>query len=132
MKVPLVRARAAASRHARATAVEARARALEAIERRLDRPLPRARARIERRVVAAAREARASYRAKPWPGRVALVVSTEFADKPTYLAWSERATEGVDRRQLPVGHVEMLRDPGAAMLADCVEDLISEALRDRA
>jgi hypothetical protein len=130
--VPLRRARAAAGRNVRAAAVEARARALEAIERRIDRPLPRARARIERRVVAAAREARASYRAEPWPGRVALIVSTEFAEKPTYLAWKERATGGVERRQLAVGHIEMLRGPGAAALAEVLEDLISGALGDRA
>ncbi len=122
------RARAAAGRSARAAAVERRARMLEAIERRLDRPLPRARTRIERRVVAAAREARGSYRAEPWPGRVALIVSTEFADKPTYLAWRARATGGVERRELPVGHVEMLRDPGVALLAESIEDAIAEAL----
>src|SRR5262249_33341525 len=109
-----------------------RARTLEAIERRLDQPLPGARARVERRVIAAAREARASYRATPWPGRVALIVSTEFADKPTYPAWEERAPGRIDRRQLPVGHVEMLRDPGATILAASVEDAIAEAMVDRA
>ena len=65
---------------------------------------------------------------EPWPGRVALIVSTEFADKPTYLAWRARATGGVERRELPVGHVEMLRDPGVALLAESIEDAIAEAL----
>jgi thioesterase domain-containing protein len=106
---------------------EARCRVLDAVERRLDRPLRDARQRTERRVVAAAREARAKYRADPWPGRVLLVTSTEFADKPPYMAWPVRAAE-VDRRQLPVGHVEMLRAPGAALLARCLEDSIEEAL----
>ena len=121
-------ARAAAARNVRAATVEARARALEAIERRLDRPLPGARGRIERRVVAAAREARATYRARPWPGRVALITSTEFREKPTYAAWPLRAEGGVEVRELPAGHVEMLREPGASLLARCIEDLIDEAL----
>jgi amino acid adenylation domain-containing protein len=121
-----------AARRAQAAAVEARARVLEEIESRIDRPLPRARPRVERRVVAAAREARASYRAAPWPGRVALITSNEFADKPTYRAWAERAPGRVDRRDLQIGHVEMLRDPGAAILARSIEDAIAEALRDPA
>jgi thioesterase domain-containing protein len=104
---------------------------LEAIERRIDRPLPRARARIERRALAAAREARASYRAEPWPGRVTLIVSREFADKPTYRAWKERAMGGVERRELAVGHVEMLRGAGAGAVAAAIEDVIADALDDR-
>jgi len=107
---------------------ELRARALDVAERRLDRQLPEARQRIERHVVAAARKARADYRADPWPGRVVLITSTEFEDKPTYPAWKVRAEGGVDRRRLPVGHVEMLREPGAAALAACLDDCIEEAL----
>jgi amino acid adenylation domain-containing protein len=125
------RARASAARSTTAAAIEARARVLEAIERRIDRPLPRARARIERRALAAAREARASYRAEPWPGRVTLIVSREFADKPTYRAWKERAMGGVERRELAVGHVEMLRGAGAGAVAAAIEDVIADALDDR-
>jgi hypothetical protein len=127
--VPLGRARATAARRIASGVVEARARALEAIERRLDRPLPRARARVERRVVAAAREARSTYRARPWPGRVALITSTEFREKPTYAAWQDRAEVGLEVRELPVRHVEMLREPGAGHLARCIEELIDEALK---
>jgi thioesterase domain-containing protein len=58
---------------------------------------------------------------------VVLITSTEFADKPPYLAWEVRAAE-VDRRPLPVGHVEMLREPGAALLASCLEECVEEAL----
>ncbi len=111
-----------------AIGAELRARALESVERRVDRPLPGARRRIERRVLAAARRARASYRAEPWPGEVLLVVSAEFADKPSYMAWGARAGEGIERRQLSVGHVEMLREPGVEQLADCLERYIGEAL----
>ncbi|HVV91591.1 MAG TPA: hypothetical protein VHB53_13945, partial [Solirubrobacterales bacterium] len=130
--LPLRRGVKRAARRARsgtsAAAAEARARALESVERRLDRPLPGARWRIERRVIAAARRARASYRAEPWPGRVLLVVSTEFAGKPPYSAWEARAQGGVERRELPVGHVEMLREPGVEHLARCLETYIDEAL----
>jgi hypothetical protein len=56
-----------------------------------------------------------------------LITSTEFSDKPPYLAWAERAAE-VDRRPLPLGHVEMLREPGAIQLAACLELCIGEAL----
>jgi hypothetical protein len=106
---------------------EGRARALEAIERRLDKPLPGARERVERRVIAAAKRARATYRAQPWPGKIVLVTSTEFEHKPTYLAWSLRAQAGVQRRHLEVGHVQMLREPDAALLAHCLEECIAEA-----
>jgi thioesterase domain-containing protein len=122
------RLRAETARRARELAIDARCRIADELERRVDRPLRNARARTERRVVAAARKARASYRADPWPGRVVLVVSTEFADKPPYLAWDVRAAE-VERRPLPLGHVEMLREPGAALLAACLEDCVEEALR---
>jgi len=121
------RRHALASRRLQEVVVEARHRVTDMLEQRLDRPLPNARARIERRVVAAARRARAGYRAEPWPGRVVLVTSPEFADKPPYLAWSVRAAE-VDLRALPVGHVEMLREPGAALLARCLEECIEDAL----
>jgi thioesterase domain-containing protein len=124
----LERAWEAASIKARELAIEARCRIADELERRVDRPLPNARARTERRVVAAARQARASYRADPWPGQVLLVISTEFADKPPYLAWDIRAAE-VERRHLPVGHVEMLREPGVALLATCLEECIEEVLR---
>jgi amino acid adenylation domain-containing protein len=122
------RARVRGSRVARELATEARRSAIDLLERRLDRPLPHARERIERRVVAAARRARGSYRADPWPGRVLLVTSPEFESKPTYPAWELRALGGVDRQALPVGHVEMLREPGAALLARCLEEGIERAL----
>ena len=125
----LRRRRALAARLAREWATEGRRQAADLLERRLDRTLPEARERIERRVVAAARRARESYRAEPWPGRVLLVTSPEFERKPTYPAWELRALGGVDRRRLPVGHVAMLRDPGAALLAKCLEAATDEALR---
>jgi amino acid adenylation domain-containing protein len=123
------RLRSRASSEARRLAAEGRARAVEAVERHLDRPLPGARWRIERGVLAAARQARATYRAQPWPGKVVLVTSTEFAEKPPYVAWDRRAGEGVELRPLPVGHVEMLREPGAQLLARCLDECIEEALR---
>jgi len=124
----LRRAGALGSWLAREAATEAQRQAVDLIERRLDRPLPNARERIERRVVAAARRARANYRAEPWPGTVLLVTSPEFERKPTYPAWELRALGGVERRTLPVGHVEMLREPGAELLARCLEERIEEAL----
>ena len=125
---PLDLALGAVARNARAAGIEARARALEAIERRIDRPLPGARARVERRVVSAARHARATYRARPWPGRVALITSTEFRDKPPYAAWPLRAQGGLEVRELPVGHIAMLRQSGSPHLARCIEELIDEAM----
>ena len=102
--------------------------AMDLLERRLDRPLPQARERLDRRVLAAARRARRDYRAKPWPGTVLLVTSTEFATRPSHAAWQLRALGGVERRPLPVGHVEMLREPGAELLARSLEDRIAEVL----
>ncbi|HVO54231.1 MAG TPA: amino acid adenylation domain-containing protein [Solirubrobacterales bacterium] len=110
---------------------ERRDRALDAAERRLRRALPRARRRREERLISAARAARERYRAEPWPGRVVLVTSAEFAEKPAYMAWPERAQGGVERRPLPLGHVEMLRAPGAGLLAECLDRCIREALEGR-
>jgi hypothetical protein len=56
------------------------------------------------------------------------VTSSEFAEKPPYVAWGLRADDGVELRPLPVGHVEMLREPGAALLARCLDECIEEAL----
>ncbi len=123
--------RGKASRTARGLGADLRAEAVDALERGLDRPLPGARERLGRRVMAAARQARASYRADPWPGRVVLVTSPEYDGKPAYLAWGERALGGVERRPLPLGHVEMLRSPGATLLASCLEDCVAEALKQR-
>jgi hypothetical protein len=125
----LGQARDTSLRAAGALVEEGRARAIEMLERTISRPLPGARDRIERRVVAAAREARADYRAEAWPGEVVLITSTEFASKPTYIAWPARAA-AVKRRDLPVGHVEMLREPGAALLARCLEECATEALSE--
>jgi hypothetical protein len=57
-----------------------------------------------------------------------LIVSREFSDKHTYLAWEIRAEGGVERHELPYGHVGMLREPGAAELARCLAERIDEAL----
>jgi len=122
------RAWARGSRIAREARTEAGRSTVDVLEKVLGRPLPNARERIERRVVGAARRARENYRAEPWPGRVLLVTSPEFEDKPTYQAWELRARGGVDRRPLPVGHIEMLREPGAALLARCLEECIGDAL----
>jgi len=124
------RSRARGARRGRELGAEGRARALDALERAVKRPLPGARERTEREVVAAARKARATYMAEPWPGRVVLVTSTEFADKPAYAPWALRAEGGVDRRSLAVGHVEMLRGNGAKLLAACLEECVEEALDD--
>ena len=67
------RSRARGARFGRELGAEGKARAVNAIERGLKRPLPGARERTEREVVAAARKARVTYRAKPWPGQVVLV-----------------------------------------------------------
>ena len=118
------------TRRGRELGAEAKARALDAIERSLKRPLSGARERTEREVVAAARKARATYVAEAWPGRVVLVTSTEFVDKPAYAAWRLRAERGVDHRPLAVGHVEMLRGRGAKLLAACLEECVEEVLSD--
>ena len=106
-----------------------RDRLLTLAERRLGRRLPRARRRTENLIEAAAREAKATYRAEAWPGKIVLVTSPEYERKPAYLAWPERAKGGIEKHVLPVGHIEMLREPGAAVLARCLEERISEALR---
>jgi amino acid adenylation domain-containing protein len=105
-----------------------RDRAAGRTEALLRRPLPGSRGRLEGRIVDAARRARDKYRAAPWPGRIVLVTSAEHGDKLEYAGWAERAAE-LDRRPLPLGHVEMLREPGAALLARCLEDCIAEALQ---
>ena len=58
------------------------------------------------------------------------MVSNEFPDKPPYRAWAARAQGGVDRRELDAGHVEMLREPDVALLAECLELYIGEALAE--
>jgi amino acid adenylation domain-containing protein len=123
-----VRNRARAARGFRRLSSEARLRAIGELERRLGRPLPGAGERTIQRALATARRASASYRADPWPGRVVLIVSSEFEDKSSYLGWQVRARGGVERHHLPCGHVEMLREPGAALLARCLEERIEEAL----
>ncbi|HXS47037.1 MAG TPA: amino acid adenylation domain-containing protein, partial [Solirubrobacterales bacterium] len=64
-----VRIRDRASRGSQRLASEARLRAIEELERRLKRPLSGAGARTIHRSLAAARKARAGYRADPWPDR---------------------------------------------------------------
>jgi amino acid adenylation domain-containing protein len=118
----------AARRQPRRRIEAARDRLVNAAERRLRQPLPRARARLEKRVIAAARHARETYRAEPWPGSIVLISSIEFEHKPAYIAWPERALGGVERRTLPLGHLEMMREPGAVQLARCLDGCIAEAL----
>ncbi len=107
----------------------ARNRIVHRAERGLGRPLPRARKRIEDLLVEAGRQARDDYRAAPWPGKIVLITSTRYEHKPAYLAWPERAGGGLERHLLPLGHVEMLREPGAALLAECLDRCIAAALR---
>ena len=106
-----------------------RDRLVAASERALGRRLPRARRRIENLIEAAAREARDTYRAERWPGKVLLITSREYERKPAYIAWPERALGGIEQQVLPLGHLEMLREPGAALLARCLDEHIAEALR---
>jgi amino acid adenylation domain-containing protein len=105
-----------------------RDRILDSAERGLRRRLPGARRRLDERIIEAARGARATYRAEPWPGRVDLFTSVEFEDKQVYAAWPERALGGVQRHPLPVGHLEMMREPGATVLAEALERRIAEVL----
>jgi amino acid adenylation domain-containing protein len=112
----------------RVFAAGARRKLLDAVEWRLRRPLPGAGERTILRALDASRAAGAAYRADPWPGEVVLIVSREFEDKHTYLAWEVRAEGGVERHQLPHGHLGMLREPGAADLARCLVARIDEAL----
>jgi amino acid adenylation domain-containing protein len=105
-----------------------RDRILDVAEARLGRRLPRARRRLDKRIIEAARWARATYRAAPWPGKVDLFTSVEFRQKPVYAAWPERAEDGVERHPLPVGHLEMMREPGAAVLAEALDRCIAGAL----
>jgi len=122
------RLRSYASGRGRVLAADARRRLLDKIEWHLRRPLPGAGERTILRALAAARAARDDYRADPWPGKVVLIVSQEFEDKHTYLGWEMRAEGGVERYEIPVGHVAMLREPGAASLARCLAERIDEAL----
>jgi len=122
------RLRSHASGRGRVSAAEARRKLLDALEWRLRRPLPGAGERTILRALDAARKARDDYRADPWPGKAVLIVSREFSDKHTFLAWEIRAEGGVERHELPYGHVGMLREPGAAELARCLAERIDEAL----
>lgn len=107
---------------------KARDRLLDAAERGLRRRLPSSRRRLDERIIEAARWARGTYRAQPWPGKVDLFTSVEFERKPVYAAWPERALGGVERHPLPVGHIEMMREPGAAVLAEALDRCIAAAL----
>jgi len=123
------RVRSYAYGRGRVLAASARRRLIDKAEWHLRRPLPGAGERTILRALEAAREARDDYRADPWPGKVALIVSQEFEDKHTFLGWEMRAEGGVERFELPFGHVGMLREPGAATLARCLSERIDEALR---
>ncbi len=116
------------SRRLAGASSEARLEAIYRLETRLGRPLPGAGERTIQRALAAAREARAGYRADPWPGEVVLISSEEFREKSSYLGWEARAQGGVRRFELPHGHIEMLREPGVADLTTCLEQRIAEAL----
>jgi amino acid adenylation domain-containing protein len=107
---------------------EAKLEGAHLLERHLRRPLPGAGVRTIHRSLAAARKARASYRADPWPNGVVLISSEEFREKSAYLGWQARARGGVRRFELPHGHIEMLREPGVDDLAACLEQRIAEAL----
>jgi thioesterase domain-containing protein len=122
------RLRSHASGRGRVSAADARRKLLDAVEWRLRRPLPGAGERTILRALEAARKARDDYRADPWPGKVVLIVSQEFEDKHTFLGWEMRAEGGVERHELPYGHVGMLREPGAATLARCLAERIDETL----
>ncbi len=112
----------------RVSAAASRRKLLDAIEWRLGRPLPGAGKRTILRALDAARQARDDYRGDPWPGKVVLIASREFSDKHTFLGWEVRAEGGVERHELPFGHIGMLREPGAASLAHCLAELIDDAL----
>jgi amino acid adenylation domain-containing protein len=122
------RAREAGSPGARQRLGLRRDRLVSLVERGLDRRLPRARRRSEKLIETAAREARDRYRAEAWPGEVLLVASREYERKAAYLAWPERARGGVRRQVLPVDHLAMMREPGAALLARCLDEQIAAAL----
>jgi amino acid adenylation domain-containing protein len=122
------RALAALSDHPVERAEAGRDRALDAAERALRRRLPGARRRLDRRIVEAARRARATYRAEPWPGRVDHFNSAEFDGKAVFEVWAERALGGVEWHHLPLGHVEMMREPGAAILAEALDRCIARRL----
>ena len=64
----------------------------------------------------------------PGPGASPSITSTEFRDKPPYAAWPLRAQGGLEVRELPVGHIAMLRQSGSPHLARCIEELIDEAM----
>ncbi len=102
--------------------------AVNALERRLDRRLPDARHRTEVDVLAAARNARASYRARPWPGRVTVFTSNDMGLRPFFEVWEARALDGVEKLPLDVDHVGMLREPAVAELAAGLEDCVERAL----
>jgi amino acid adenylation domain-containing protein len=122
------RLRSQASGRGRVSAAATHRKLLDAIEWRLGRPLPGAGRRTILRAIDAARQARDDYRGDPWPGRVVLIASREFSDKHTFLGWEVRAEGGVERHELPFGHIGMLREPGAAELASCLAELIDDAL----
>lgn len=117
-----------ASGRGRGFAEEARRKLLDRVEWHLRRPLPGAVQRTIFRAVDAARRARDSYRADPWPGKVVLIASEEFREKHAFLGWEERASGGVERHQLAHGHLDMLREPGVRDLARCLSERIDEAL----
>ncbi len=123
---PYLRFRASGRGHRFAEKVHRRL--LDRAEWHLRRPLPGSVQRAIFRAVDAARKARGSYRADPWPGRVVVIVSDEFREKHTFLCWEERAQGGVERHELDHGHVDMLREPGAGDLARCLSERIDQAL----
>jgi amino acid adenylation domain-containing protein len=91
--------------------------------------LPGARERREARLRRITRSANASYRARPYPGRIVHLASAERASELSARRWHDIARDGVEEHVLDSTHRSMLRAPGVATLAARLDECIETALR---
>lgn len=84
--------------------------------------------RRQDRLQAIAGEAAARYRARPYRGRITILRSEEYLDDIEVARWHGVDTGGVEERVVAPTHVEMLREPDVATLADALQRCIDEAV----
>jgi thioesterase domain-containing protein len=116
-------------------ALKARGRDLECALRELRRaPLTRKQRRRRRKREAI--RARSRYRASPYDGPIVLIRSSQktvegLFDYDPLRGWGPFVTGGIDLREVPGRHIDLLREPYvravAAELADAVKAAASEA-----
>jgi amino acid adenylation domain-containing protein len=107
------------------TRLPVRARSSTKLRTAWERPLDELRARHRRASVA--------YAARPYPGSITLIRSSEFRDRSTkgwqIAAWTELAGDGLKTHVVEGSHLSMFREPHVRTLAEQLQTCIDNARR---